>query len=378
MESMNRRFVVLFDGTGQDGTRECQTSIRKLWGHLCKTPFQYCKYIPGPGSFAASVNPSEIKIYNIPKLYKGVKRMINGHLWGESMTMLVVQAYRSLSQWYIKNNQELKSPKIFIFGFSRGACAARKLMELITECGIPCDGKFVKQVVNAHRKRQRFAIETFRRDGKLTSPLEVDYLGLWDTVNTSMRTFHLNHFASSNLLCCRHAIAKHEIRNFYRPSHIVGKTIKTMVFSGDHGDVGGGHGKEEEELPKVALKWIVEEAVARGLTLTSNDVISDSIDISHTRIHSSATCFSNIFGFLGFHRRVLTGLKESPICGEIERVRVNAQTIANLEEEINGFTPIITIKKRYARKVARNMLACKKFVRDLLNERINMGLMSSD
>ena len=72
----------------------------------------------------------------------------------------------------------------------------------------------------------------------------------------------------------RHAIAIDERRAFFRtnlwipkglPPHSGPRDLKQVWFPGVHSDVGGGYPEPESGLSKIALRWMLKEAINAGL-----------------------------------------------------------------------------------------------------------------
>ena len=55
----------------------------------------------------------------------------------------------------------------------------------------------------------------------------------------------------------------------YSPVEQPGKTRIERGFIGAHADIGGGFGENEKQLAQVALAWMVEQAEAAGVKMTS-------------------------------------------------------------------------------------------------------------
>lgn len=173
--------------------------------------------------------------------------------------------------WYFIHENFCPGDKIFIFGFSRGAFAARHLASMIVRRGVRgFDGD----------------IETEFREWlrEVEKPCEVvqqhvHMLGLFDCVpgnhlytlrdgsgylNSGQLEPGIDHF--------RHAVAIHERRWSYRPIIFQGtqcQDFKQVWFPGCHSDVGGGH-DIAGGLAAFSLWWMLREA--HGLELDLNHV----------------------------------------------------------------------------------------------------------
>jgi uncharacterized protein (DUF2235 family) len=189
---------------------------------------------------------------------------------------------------------------VFVFGFSRGAATARAVTEFLEwNGGLPVkdDAYFLPRLFRAYVQTHGAAgardaeVERInaelRYDGR--APLanfqrvEVAYLGVWDTVlalgsrfaatETSTtgpaRSFYTGTMPAACVAHARQALAIDEHRYDFRPeiwTHChPGQEMAQRWFAGVHSNVGGGYTRDG--LANVALHWIVEGAVAAGLTI---------------------------------------------------------------------------------------------------------------
>lgn len=242
-----------------------------------------------------------------------VNRMAGG-LFGEGLEDGVVDTYVRLAFNYEPGDE------IYIFGFSRGAFAARRLSGMINTAGIvsrryverawdafrlyynaPRDGASDDEKANhaeaARQFRERYGKGSRDPDGQRRpddAPPLIQYLGVFDTVVQrgyddvigsltpwgSKRYKFKNLRVSPNVLSARHAVAMDESRLGF-PSTLWQqldasnqaaaqrkgakqgyKYFEQRWFIGTHGDIGGGEGSK---LAAYALKWIADGAVEQGL-----------------------------------------------------------------------------------------------------------------
>ena len=192
----------------------------------------------------------------------------------------------------------ISKDEIFVFGFSRGAYAARSLVGFVDEVGIllekhlelvPLAFEIYKETdENKKNKKIKFLTDEMTRDSKnkvvlnpfLTTlngeqDLPIYFVGVWDTVGSlgipfpglqyltaRWVKFH-NTELPKNVTHARHALALHELRPLFEPTlwtklNNPNQSIKQCWFPGAHADVGGGYG--EDGLSHNALVWIAEEA----------------------------------------------------------------------------------------------------------------------
>lgn len=181
--------------------------------------------------------------------------------------------------------------EIFVFGFSRGAAQARALTNFLSWMkGVP--GKsdayyvpiFFRHYLNTRGEGSPMDVRSSRGDipGKRILPLQVTFLGLWDTVmalgsrlraskNTSVieKSFHVRDEPAQCVKHARQALAIDEKRYDFRPEiwrkskpH---QTLEQRWFPGAHANVGGSYGNDG--LSNCALHWIVDEAKTYGLSV---------------------------------------------------------------------------------------------------------------
>jgi hypothetical protein len=139
---------------------------------------------------------------------------------------------------------------IDIVGFSRGAALAAHFANVIADDGVRVNG-------------------VLERPG-------VRFLGVFDLVAAFGIPINLGfNFNRINLgyklglakgvKFCYHALALDEARQAFRPSRLRGGC--EVWFRGVHSDVGGGN--DNHSLNDIALRWMLNKAVASGLPMTS-------------------------------------------------------------------------------------------------------------
>jgi uncharacterized protein (DUF2235 family) len=227
---------------------------------------------------------------------------IRGGMLGYGLDDEIIWAY----EWLIDNYNV--GDELFIFGFSRGAYTARSLSGLISKCGLLTSGAPLSVMQLYERYRKRRTAPTIRElwDGKIegksdltieeqwllkySQPVDIDFLGVWDTVgalglpfgnlpilgkqelkflNTGLRISNKSAF---------HALAIDEHRKVFSPTlwtvdypkaaapphhHRTLAQVEQRWFVGAHANVGGGC--ENDLLAQRPLKWMMDKAAAVGL-----------------------------------------------------------------------------------------------------------------
>jgi uncharacterized protein (DUF2235 family) len=214
-------------------------------------------------------------------------RNIFGKYFGYGLTGKVQEAYERLCMYHRDGYN------IFLFGFSRGACAARVLAGFVDEVGLLLEEKLDRvdeawkiyvrcgdvdasdlrgYLCQINRKYERPSVDNGNQ-------LPVYFLGVWDTVAMWMTvdgafydpTPRLTR-VPSNVTHARQAFAIHEVRRYFpelpwTAQHPAAQplSIKQLWFPGNHADVGGGNEQEDQRLARNALDWMMKEAHNEGL-----------------------------------------------------------------------------------------------------------------
>ena len=182
-----KNIVALCDGTNNKFGAE-NTNVLKMFSLALKAIGQQVVfYDPGVGTFSSTAA--------LTPLSKWITREM-GSMFGYGASRVLGDTY----QFLVENYSE--SDRIYLFGFSRGAYIVRAISALIHACGLlRRDGKhlipyaielFKEEAATVSRVRER--IQTEHTVGRLelpicasfarefSFPVEIHFLGLWDTV----------------------------------------------------------------------------------------------------------------------------------------------------------------------------------------------------
>ena len=275
-----KNIVICLDGTGCQ-LRENNTNVVKLYRVLECNPDQQIKYYdPGVGTLG---DPD----YKTP-LGKQVTRIL-GMAFGRGIIRNVEEAYSFLMEHYQEGDH------IYIFGFSRGAYTARALAAFIYRCGLLESGcqnliPYGMKLFRSRPSKSKFeSIDSidkrtnkwFRSMGKFKKTYSrncpIHFLGLWDSVKTFGWIYDPIYLPNTtnnpSINTVRHALAIDERRTLFQkmPWGEKPKDVKQVWFVGVHGDIGGGFLEEESGLAKIALKWMIEEALKSGLCINEKE-----------------------------------------------------------------------------------------------------------
>ncbi len=235
---------------------------------------------------------------------------------GTGTSERILDAYQFLAERHMPGDQ------IFIFGFSRGAFAARSLAGFLQYVGLPLQPRMVKD------DEMQAAYGTYRNRGSATKGTSLgrdaaaDFLGVWDTVGALafgvINDFHL--LSPANVGQVAHALALDERRQQFQPTYWTagGNTIVEEVwFAGVHTNVGGGYC--EEGLSNIALAWIVSKAVEAKLPVQDAYIEGWTAENAGGEQRDSYAEFQQQLGLVGrlamlfhigaIHRTILDGQK---------------------------------------------------------------------
>lgn len=280
---MPKNVVLCCDGTANEFSQD-RTNVVKLFYALVHDPTrQVIFYHPGLGTMEA-VGALTTSSRKVTKLL--------GLAVGYGLESDVRDAYVFLM------NQFEEGDRVFLFGFSRGAYTVRAVASLLHMYGLILKGN---EPLVPYAIRMMMAINKFRNTSRPADVAGVFgladqfqnhfcrvncnpyFVGVWDTVssvgwieNPVRLPFSDN---NPDIQIGRHAVAIDEHRAFFRtnlwhPKLPAGgpKDTKQVWFPGVHCDVGGGYPEAESGLSKLALEWMLNEAMTAGLLTDSAKV----------------------------------------------------------------------------------------------------------
>lgn len=259
---MPRKLILCFDGTNHQYAAT-NTNVVKLYSMLDRNDEEQLSYYqPGIGTRLPAGVWGSVRRWMLRKLDLSIAFLLKDH---------VCNGYRFLMRHYRPGDE------IFIFGFSRGAYAARVLAAMLYKVGLLTKGneELIPFAWRMYRHERNYRTSfSFRRT--FSRQVRVRFLGLWDTVSSigwAWDPQHLQYTRQNRIVdAVRHAVALDERRAYFVqnlwsevPAETKGQDVLQMWFPGVHCDVGGGYKESEAGLSKITLKWMVEEAQNFGL-----------------------------------------------------------------------------------------------------------------
>lgn len=276
---MGKNIIVCCDGTANQFAVDRTNVVKLFYALEHGNPAQATYYHPGVGTIEA--------IGAVTRVARKATKLL-GLAFGYGLETDIRDAYVFLMRTF-----EL-GDSVYLFGFSRGAYTVRAVAALLHMYGLIRPGN-EPQVIYAIRLmmaitklRERGDAEKNKKKLKEYFQLADDFkdhfsittctphfAGIWDTVSSvgwienPVRLPHTDN--PPNIAIGRHAIAIDEKRAFFRTNLWHPKPgggladVKQVWFAGVHCDVGGGYPEVESGLSKLALEWMLREAVAQGL-----------------------------------------------------------------------------------------------------------------
>lgn len=247
-----RKLIVGCDGTWNDtDDQSALTNVAKLL-NACSSRDQITHFEEGVGTAHWEALP--------------------GGIYGKGLDRQILGAYRFLSRRFADQDWERENNKVYIFGFSRGAYAARRLAGLISQCGVPKMAKDIQLAWQLYLRRDAASVEALKADGRLFD-ISIEMLGVWDTVKTTTD----EDFDDQKLPKCVvkgfHAMAIDEKRKFFPILEWdAEERVHQTWFTGVHADVGGGY--KESGLSDIALQWMVDRAHGQGMRFKASAISS--------------------------------------------------------------------------------------------------------
>ncbi len=199
-----------------------------------------------------------------------------GGAFGIDLDKRVEEAYDFIYQKVNNAKEDGEEPHIYLFGFSRGAYAARWLASLIQFAGVRKDEVSTRRLMQSHKKEDKKYIESLLKRDLLITDVPIDFLGVWDTVEASVDPSFDIVDLPQLIKSAFHALAIDEWRYTFNPTRFnASKRVQEVWFPGCHTDVGGGY--IERAIANESLWWMISGAIDAGLEI-DEDAVEHAIE----------------------------------------------------------------------------------------------------
>ncbi len=296
---MSRQLVVCMDGSWNDPAE--QTNVRRLFEMLPGDERRVEE--SGPIRSHLVKSGDQVVAWYLDGVGKnGRQRGLLAGTHGISQHDRIIDAYLLLARIYERGD------KIWLFGFSRGAWAARCLGAFVVRSGLipPTEADDDAAADNAERiwlnYKEGRGVKRGGRFWRYHDETPLRMIGVWETVGElgvpvfdGMRLIEAtelgflqfsNRDLSPRVEHGRQSLAIDEARADFAPTLWTPREgVKQVWFPGAHADVGGGY--EQRGLSDVALAWMVQEVndLDAGLHLDprrlSQALAADSLQNRH-------------------------------------------------------------------------------------------------
>jgi uncharacterized protein (DUF2235 family) len=267
-----RNLIIGCDGTWNDTDDPDHTNVVKIL-NACAAKNQIVHYEEGVGTAHWEALP--------------------GGIYGKGLDRQILGAYRFLRKRFADTDWAREDNKVFIFGFSRGSYAARRLAGLIAHSGVPVKAGDVELAWQLYLKRDAGSAGHLKQRGDFFD-IPVEMLGVWDTVKTTTDEDFNDHKLPRCVVAGYHAMAIDEKRKFFPVLKWNNDPrVNQTWFSGVHSDVGGGY--KECGLSDIALHWMIDRAYKHGVSFKASAVRGLKKD-PDGRLHDSYDGIWKAFG----------------------------------------------------------------------------------
>ena len=258
------RHVLCLDGTN-NYPNGGYTNIQRLFRMLKRDEAQLTYYQPGVGTLEPGSVTSGV-----------AKRAL---MLVDSMSALYIERHVCAAYRYLMAHWQ-EGDELYLFGFSRGAFAARVLAGMLTRVGLLHPGfdemvAFAWKAYLAPWTPGEDSGANFQRHYGRYIP-EIRFIGLFDSVSAVGLPWLPKRFAytfdNPRVRCVRQAFALDEhrvmfVQNRWSDQPRAKQTdVQQVWFAGGHSDVGGGYAQAEAGLSLITLGWMKREAERVGLS----------------------------------------------------------------------------------------------------------------
>ncbi len=167
---------------------------------------------------------------------------ISGGGFGIDLDTRVEEGYDFIYEKVNNALEDGEEPHLYLFGFSRGAFAARWLASLLQFAGVRRDAVSTRKIMRSHRGNDVKSVLSWEMAGLLIRDVPIDFLGVWDTVEASIDPSFGIEDVPEIVRRAYQALALDEWRYTFKPTRFNSSAkVSEVWFPGCHTDVGGGY-----------------------------------------------------------------------------------------------------------------------------------------
>ena len=200
------------------------------------------------------------------------RTVCSGVIWAGDLAKAIGATYEWIAVKLKDNDAAIKHtriPRIFLFGFSRGAYSVHVLSWILRHVGVPRVIDRAREIVNAYCDKDEGRWQRLQKEAGCYPSPRITMMGCWDIVTSLLDTKSGYHDAALSPLVdvVYHAMAANERRKFYpvkQYRNAGSKRVKQVWFSGVHGDVGRTYA-DDTTLSDISYTWIASMARKYGL-----------------------------------------------------------------------------------------------------------------
>ncbi len=245
-----------------------------------------------------------------------------GGIYGANLDRQILGAYNFLWKMFKDTSWQREDNRIFIFGFSRGSYAARRLAGLISFAGIPVKNTDRELGWNLYLKRDTTSMAHLKNEGRFFD-YPIEFLGVLDTVKTTTDPDYEDHKLPSAVVAGYHAMGLDEKRSLFSILKWNNDPrVHQVWFAGVHSDIGGGY--KETALSDITLRWIMASANKHKLPFKA-------VSLSNLRPDANGTLHESYEGvWLPFGKKVRSVAKTSLVHSSVKERMANGYAPKNL------------------------------------------------
>lgn len=338
MEEKYLNIVALIDGTQNEYKKG--TNLAKLEASLFSDkkyllPESSAEYLtvvshrPGPGTDPRTV--------------------CSGSIWAGDLAKAIGATYEWIAVKLKDNETATRStriPRLFLFGFSRGAYSVHVLSWILRQVGVPRNVDLARKIACAYCDKNKSEWQRLRKEAECYPSPRIAMMGCWDIVTSLLDTKSGYHdgILSPLVGVVYHAMAANERRKFYpvkQYRNAGSKRVQQIWFSGVHGDVGRTY-TDDTTLSDISYAWIAGAARKKGLGFRKGcePNLQTVYDFKNLKEHDEAlteTANRRFHHGEGFHASLIARLKADSSY-TLDLLRVPSQLINRLRSVLAGNT----------------------------------------